>query len=210
MNVEMGSPVIILPRNTNSSALIVADLGHLRVNNCISHSYNDGATSNQNFLNDPSPNILLKEFSIDETCSNCVLDCIKIEILDMDLYSAIRIDDDSSRLGFVHDGRRYLKDKCVLHLKVIRNLDCNTRHDGKYLHIIFSNRNCLMKIFSTSVPENFVSGSLSTAHFILDKMQFNLLMGVMNENLSASTDSANVTMNIPQPEGQQSVLKVIC
>ena len=137
MNVEMGSPVIILPRNAYSSALIVADLGHLRISNCISHSSKDGATSNNpNFSHSSSPNNLLKEFLIDEAC-NCVLDCIKIEILDMDLYSAIRIDDDNNRLGFMHDGGRYLKEKCVLNLKVVRNLDCNTRHDSKYLHSIF-------------------------------------------------------------------------
>ena len=34
-------------------------------------------------------------------------------------------------------------------------------------------------------------------------------MGVMNENLSVNTDSADIAMNIPQSEGQQSVLKVI-
>ncbi|EDV24211.1 uncharacterized protein TRIADDRAFT_57473 [Trichoplax adhaerens] len=188
MNMEMGSPVIILPRNHDSSELIVADLGHLRINNCISQSYNDGTTSNSKNISRPSySNVLLKEFSIDESYRNCVLDCIKIEIIDMDLYSAVRTDDEDNRLGFKHDGERYLKDKCALNLKVIRNLDCYTRHD---------------------VPENSISGSLSTAHFVLDKVQFDLLMGVMNENLSASNaELRNLKISSPQTEVQRSFVK---
>eukprot|EP00061_Rhincodon_typus_P017800 g46664.t1 len=105
----------------------------------------------------------------------CLLDCIVVDLQDMDIFTAVRYPRDhtgrpdscNSDLLFPsylvrHVDGNLLKERCWLKLQVERNLD---------------------KEISHAVPDVAIHGSLSSVHCSLDLNKYKLIRGLIQNNL---------------------------
>ncbi|XP_043215701.1 vacuolar protein sorting-associated protein 13D-like [Amphibalanus amphitrite] len=188
LDVQAGSPVLLLPLSATSRQLLVADLGRLRVTNAFRLSGSeppDAATARDiPFSRRAAPrgrvSPVLRAGRVDRPATPdpvpCLLDVMEVSLSDMDVYSAERLDVLSAaaeRPGpsdlHLHSylvrptpGGRVLKRKAGLKLVVERNLDAALNHD---------------------VPDMSVRGSLSTLDLSVDLPQYKLVRGLLVHNL---------------------------
>ncbi|XP_022802556.1 vacuolar protein sorting-associated protein 13D-like isoform X2 [Stylophora pistillata] len=161
LDVKAGNPVILVPRSAKSSHMLVADLGNLTVNN--------------GFLWEGSPGTLEHSKRRQRASSqgdsgmsshrDCLLDSMNIELVDMDLFTATRVQENNqqspSKFSYKSQGLKLLKEKCKLNLIVERNLDW---------------------AFSRAVPDFNFSGRLSSLCASLDYSQYCFILGMLGEN----------------------------
>ncbi|XP_022090239.1 vacuolar protein sorting-associated protein 13D-like isoform X2 [Acanthaster planci] len=185
MDIEAGSPVCIAPISSKSKDVLVMNLGNLTLKN--------------EFLLAGSPGTIAKlpskvatddvQFSKDSTC---LLDCMHLDLVDMDLFSAERVEpldfdarEDSAMIfpSFVicRKGGRLLKDTCQLRLQVDRNLDAD---------------------ITRAVPDFSVSGMLSSVHCSLDVTQYQLIRGMLDHNLGEKLEEFEAMQRTQNPVNQ--------
>lgn len=171
--LEAGSPIIMLPLSSNSSDLLVIDLGQLSVSNVFKFSGDDGSISP---LSDSS------------TQPKCLLDVMTIQLQNIDLYSGTMISDLSSPKKFANNlesfsfgsnlitkkGPSLLTNKFHLKLQVEQNL---------------------YKKMSHLVPDMTVYGQLSTLDGTLDLKQYKLVRGLLEFNLGEDTEKINPSVS---------------
>ncbi|XP_037627752.1 vacuolar protein sorting-associated protein 13D isoform X3 [Sebastes umbrosus] len=226
LDIEAGAPVIVIPESSCSPRVIVANLGQLRVQNCFlpagahgTFSLKDkervrsaaGRSSEQekprtpsyNFssstgftLGRPAPDTWRapegeEPYSLEDHV--CLLDCIALDLQEVDIFAAERLPcqpwdscgkpPESSDLIFPsysvrRTGDNLLKDRCRLKLKVERNLD---------------------KELSHAVPDMSIHGSLSSVHCSLDLEHYQLIRGLLENNLGESVEDFLRPYNLQDP-----------
>ncbi|MCJ8741597.1 hypothetical protein PDJAM_G00072560 [Pangasius djambal] len=122
----------------------------------------------------------------------CLLDCIAMDLQEMDLFAAERLpcepwDSGVKRLGtdlvfpsysVCRTGGSLLKERCHLKLKVERNLD---------------------KELSHAVPDMSIHGSLSSVHCSLDLERYQLIRGLLEHNLGEPVEEFLRPYNLQDP-----------
>ncbi|XP_029011059.1 intermembrane lipid transfer protein VPS13D isoform X2 [Betta splendens] len=123
----------------------------------------------------------------------CLLDCIALDLQEMDIFAAERLPAqpwdgsgkpaESSDLIFPsysvrRSGDNLLKDHCRLKLKVERNLD---------------------KELSHAVPDMTIHGSLSSVHCCLDRERYQLIRGLLENNLGEPVEEFLRPYNLQDP-----------
>nr|XP_054769178.1 intermembrane lipid transfer protein VPS13D-like [Lytechinus pictus] len=130
----------------------------------------------------------------------CLLDCIHIDLEDMDLYSAERVSptdfdvSDGTALIFPsfivqRKGGKLLKQTCLLKLQVDRNLDIDIRR---------------------TVPDMEIDGLLSSVHCCLDLSQYQLIRGFLDHNLGEHLEEFQPMPRPANPESQTVLSGQIC
>lgn len=136
LEIQAGAPVILLPVSSASEHMLVADLGKLEVSNQL------------------------------QIRTGRVLDVMRIELLDMDLYAARRVVggrgvDLGNGVTVERCGRSLLDDKCRLVLVVERGLS-----EG-----------------GVDEPDLSICGDLSALHVGLDLQHYRLVRGLLAHNI---------------------------
>ncbi|XP_057301627.1 intermembrane lipid transfer protein VPS13D-like isoform X2 [Hydractinia symbiolongicarpus] len=164
LKVNADAPILLLPRNSNSKDLLIANLGKLSINN--------------QFLlaDDPNTNALKFNASrsrnneITDSCEGSVrlLDCINIQLSDMRVFSALAVTEALNEMSYIEQGDEMMTKTCTLDLRIERNLEW---------------------AFGRQVPDISISGSLSSVNLALDLSQHSLIMGMLGENLGEQVDA---------------------
>ncbi|XP_066528182.1 intermembrane lipid transfer protein VPS13D isoform X2 [Hoplias malabaricus] len=122
----------------------------------------------------------------------CLLDCIALDLEEMDLFAAERLPCEPWDGGGKHmdtdlvftsysvrrTGGSLLKERCRLRLKVERNLD---------------------KELSHAVPDMSIHGSLSSVHCSLDLERYQLIRGLLEHNLGEPVEEFLRPYNLQDP-----------
>ncbi|KAM4737865.1 intermembrane lipid transfer protein VPS13D isoform 3-T3 [Anableps anableps] len=224
LDIDAGAPVLIIPESSRSPRVIVANLGQLKVQNLFlpagahgTFSLRDkervrsAAETASNVQDKPTgfpsssasssgfrPKVLhagtIPEDG-DPTSSEehvCLLDCMALDLQEMDIFAAERLPcrlwdstgkPEPSDLIFPsysvrRTGDNLLKDCCRLMLKVERNLD---------------------KELSHAVPDTSIHGSLSSVHCSLDKKHYQLIRGILENNLGEPVEEFLRPYNLQDP-----------
>ncbi|XP_034393657.1 vacuolar protein sorting-associated protein 13D isoform X3 [Cyclopterus lumpus] len=224
LDIEAGAPVILIPESSCSPRVIVANLGQLRVHNCFLLAGAHGTFSlrdkervqkaaerrseQENPRTPPSTStgFTLGRPQVPDTWRAtegdephgleehvCLLDCIALDLQEMDIFAAERLPcqprdsggkpPESSDLIFPsysvrRTGDNLLKDCCRLKLKVERNLD---------------------KELSHAVPDMSIHGSLSSVHCSLDLEHYQLIRGLLENNLGEPVEDFLRPYNLQDP-----------
>uniref|UniRef100_UPI0037E8D5D5 intermembrane lipid transfer protein VPS13D n=1 Tax=Semicossyphus pulcher TaxID=241346 RepID=UPI0037E8D5D5 len=226
LDIEAGAPVILIPESSRSPRVIVANLGQLKVQNCFlpagahgTFSLRDkervrsaaGRSSEQEKpRTSPSSTSSSTGFTLGrpqfpdsgrapeedgpQSLEDhvCLLDCIALDLQEMDIFAAERLPSqlwdsvkppESSDLIFPsysvrRTGDNLLKDRCRLKLKVERNLD---------------------KELSHAVPDMSIHGSLSSVHCSLDLEHYQLIRGLLENNLGEPVEDFLRPYNLQDP-----------
>lgn len=217
LDIEAGAPVIIIPESSDSPRVIVANLGQLKVHNCFLPAGAHGTfslrdkegvknaaersnneersrtiSSSTDFCLGRPPATNKEADSEEDTVLEhvCLLDCIVLDLQQMDIFAAERVPSEtcakapeSSDLIFpsysVHRiGGNMLKGCCRLKLKVERNLD---------------------KELSHAVPDMAIHGSLSSVHCSLDQEHYQLIRGLLENNMGEPVEEFLRPYNLQDP-----------
>uniref|UniRef100_A0A8C9YV61 Vacuolar protein sorting 13 homolog D n=1 Tax=Sander lucioperca TaxID=283035 RepID=A0A8C9YV61_SANLU len=221
LDIEAGAPVILIPESSRSPRVIVANLGQLRVQNCFLPAGAHGTFSLRDKVEKLTmahaffPSLVreifgtntfqtpLHSLSIHSTLHImlfvplcvffpleehvCLLDCIALDLQEMDIFAAERLPcgnpPESSDLIFPsysvrRTGDNLLKDCCRLKLKVERNLD---------------------KELSHAVPDMSIHGSLSSVLCSLDLEHYQLIRGLLENNLGEPVEDFLRPYNLQDP-----------
>ncbi|XP_053338052.1 intermembrane lipid transfer protein VPS13D isoform X1 [Clarias gariepinus] len=122
----------------------------------------------------------------------CLLDCISVDLQEMDLFAAERLPCESWDSGVKRldtdlvfpsysvrrSGGSLLKERCRLKLKVERNLDRELSH---------------------AVPDMSIHGSLSSVHCSLDLERYQLIRGLLEHNLGEPVEEFLRPYNLQDP-----------
>ncbi|XP_076167518.1 vacuolar protein sorting 13D isoform X3 [Ptiloglossa arizonensis] len=150
LELHAGAPVILLPVSSRSDELILLNLGELTAHN---------------------------QFAISEEIHKCMLDIMFLELVNMDVYAAKRVncDDRNENIdtlavsGFLIKklGSSLLTEMCHLKLRIERNLDT---------------------YISREIPDLSIHGTLSTMDCALDPAQYMLIRGLLSYNIGENLD----------------------
>ncbi|KAM9751025.1 intermembrane lipid transfer protein VPS13D isoform 4-T4 [Menidia menidia] len=220
LDIQAGAPVIVIPESSRSPRVIVANLGQLRVQNCFlpagaygtfslrdkervrnaagseqekprSSTSSTGSTPGRPEASDTggSPR---EEHPHSPEPHVCLLDCMALDLQEMDIFAAEHLpcrpwdgggQPESSELIFPsysvrRTGDNLLKDRCRLRLKVERNLDRELSH---------------------AVPDMSIHGSLSSVHCCLDMKHYQLIRGLLENNLGEPVEEFLRPYNLQDP-----------
>ncbi|XP_017292232.1 vacuolar protein sorting-associated protein 13D isoform X2 [Kryptolebias marmoratus] len=220
LDIEAGAPVIVIPESSQSPQVIVANLGKLRVRNRFlpagahgTFSLRDkehvrnaawrtneqdrptnsstGGTQGRPQATDTTRTPMEKNPHTSEN-HVCLLDCMALDLQEMDIFAAQCLpgcswdgadNPESSNLIFSsfsvrRTGDNLLKDCCRLKLQIERNLD---------------------KELSQAVPDMSIHGSLSSVHCSLDKKHYQLIRGLLENNLGEPVEEFLRPYNLQDP-----------
>ncbi|XP_033641822.1 vacuolar protein sorting-associated protein 13D-like isoform X2 [Asterias rubens] len=188
LDIEAGSPVCIAPISSKSKDVLVVNLGNLTLKNEFLMAGSEGTIARL-------PSKVASDdvqFSKESVNHVCLLDCMHLDLSDMDLFSAERVEhvnfnarDDTAMIfpSFVicRKGGRLLKNTCMLKLQVDRNLDAD---------------------ISRAAPDFSVSGMLSSVHCSLDVAQYQLIRGMLDHNLGEKLEEFQSMQRTQNPVNQ--------
>ncbi|XP_030278179.1 vacuolar protein sorting-associated protein 13D isoform X1 [Sparus aurata] len=222
LDIEAGAPVILIPESSRSPRVIVANLGQLRVQNCFqpagaheTFSHRDKervrSAAGRSSSAKEKPRTASAGFTLGRPQATdtgrspeedgpdssedhvCLLDCMALDLQEMDIFAAERLPcqpwdsgckpTESADLIFPsycvrRTGDNLLKDCCRLTLKVERNLD---------------------KELSHAVPDTSIHGSLSSVHCSLDMEHYQLIRGLLENNLGEPVEDFLRPYNLQDP-----------
>uniref|UniRef100_A0A9J8AXX9 Vacuolar protein sorting 13 homolog D n=1 Tax=Cyprinus carpio carpio TaxID=630221 RepID=A0A9J8AXX9_CYPCA len=206
LDIEAGAPVLLIPESSRSKRLIVANLGQLRVRNHFLPAGTRGTFSLRDkvekltmahtfFPSLVSPTIpiyTLHHHSAPVGYNVCLLDCIALDLQEMDIFAAewlpcepwdsvgkhLETDLIFPSYAVRRSGEALLKERCHLKLKVERNLD---------------------KELSHAVPDMSIHGSLSSVHCSLDLERYQLIRGLLEHNLGEPVEEFLRPYNLQDP-----------
>lgn len=172
LNVEAGSPVILVPVCSTSEHLLVIDLGRISVSNKFIMSNGSVCipTVDKARRVKGLPNLVGASDP-----SSVLVDVIQVELSNMDLCTAQRQKANRSQVGDLilgsylirRSGQSLLKETCEMKLEVRRNLDSH---------------------LSRPVADMDVCGLLSTVECSIDEHQYKLVRGLLTFNLGEPID----------------------
>ncbi|KAJ6645642.1 Vacuolar protein sorting-associated protein 13D [Pseudolycoriella hygida] len=167
LEINAGSPIILLPVSSHSDKVIVADLGELSLQNSFHLASESGIISIKGDIAGP-----------DE-----ILDVMHVHLMNTDLFAGVRISKseiaagkmdicmDMNTYAILKQGSNLLNSKCHLKLIVERNMDSWK---------------------SQNVPDFSVHGTLSRLEAVLDLQQYQLVRGFLSYNLGECIDDLNI------------------
>uniref|UniRef100_A0A3Q2EIY1 Vacuolar protein sorting 13 homolog D n=1 Tax=Cyprinodon variegatus TaxID=28743 RepID=A0A3Q2EIY1_CYPVA len=200
LDIDAGAPVLIIPESSRSPRVIVANLGQLKVQNLFLPAGAHGTFS----LRDKVEKLTMAHAFFPSLVSHtdavtpirqdhvCLLDCMALDLQEMDIFAAEHLPcrpwDSASKpepsdlifpsYSVRRTGENLLKDCCRLTLKVERNLD---------------------KELSHAVPDTSIHGSLSSVHCSLDKKHYQLIRGILENNLGEPIEEFLRPYNLQDP-----------
>ncbi|XP_037024186.1 vacuolar protein sorting-associated protein 13D isoform X2 [Bradysia coprophila] len=163
LEINAGSPIILLPLSSRSEKVIVADLGEFSLQNNFHLASERGIIS----------------IKVDDTGPDEILDVMQVHLVNTDLFAGIRIGKsdfvagkldicmDMNGYAILKQGSNLLNSKCHLKLIVERNMDSWK---------------------SQNVPDISVHGTLSRLEAVLDLQQYQLVRGFLSYNLGECID----------------------
>ena len=189
LNVEAGSPVILVPVCSTSEHLLVIDLGRISVSNNFMMSNGSVCTPTVNKSRKSGVKGLpIVPVSTDPEA--VLVDIIQLELSSMDLCTGQRAKANRSQVGDLilgsylirRSGQSLLKDTCEMKVEIRRNLDS---HLGR------------------PVPDMNLCGLLSTVECSVDEHQYKLVRGLLVFNLGEPMDLIT-SGHSPPPSPMQS------
>uniref|UniRef100_A0A8C2JST0 Vacuolar protein sorting 13 homolog D n=1 Tax=Cyprinus carpio TaxID=7962 RepID=A0A8C2JST0_CYPCA len=156
-------------------------------------SASDAGTTSGFTLGRPQPGLeCIPEADVPSKDNVCLLDCIALDLQEMDIFAAERLpcepwDSVGKHLetdlifpsyAVRRSGEALLKERCHLKLKVERNLD---------------------KELSHAVPDMSIHGSLSSVHCSLDLERYQLIRGLLEHNLGEPVEEFLRPYNLQDP-----------
>ncbi|XP_057336557.1 intermembrane lipid transfer protein Vps13D isoform X1 [Microplitis mediator] len=158
LELHAGAPIILLPVSSRSEQLLVLDLGELTAAN---------------------------SFHVSEQDSQCLLDVMSLELVNMDVYTATRVKSDHVETSIDNQtliggfyvsklGPSLLTDKCHLSLRIERNLDIYV---------------------SREIPDLSIQGTLSTMNCAMDPAQYMLVRGLLSYNIGENLDDIRMFLD---------------
>lgn len=168
LNVEAGSPVILVPVCSTSEHLLVIDLGKITVSNYFNVSNGSMSLSVKDSVRSSGKRNLPV---IKWTDSSTVLvDVIKIELSSMDICTGLRLKVNRSQVGDLilgsylvrRSGQSLLKETCEMSMEVRRNLDTH---------------------MARPIADIDLCGLLSTVECSVNEYQYKLIRGLLSFNL---------------------------
>ncbi|XP_028393538.1 vacuolar protein sorting-associated protein 13D-like [Dendronephthya gigantea] len=165
LDIIAGSPLMIFPKSSTSEDLLVASLGHMTLRNQFLFADDEG-TILRGLSSEAEDDEL--EILPDKSCGSeevgppCMLDHMEVELVDIDLFSAVSISQQGDVFLYKRQGNKLFKETCKLDLMIERNLDWAR---------------------SRAVPDMSIWGALSSMHVNLDYSQYGLILGFLNQNL---------------------------
>ncbi|XP_076023177.1 intermembrane lipid transfer protein VPS13D isoform X2 [Genypterus blacodes] len=227
LDIKAGAPVLLIPESSRSPRVIVVNLGQLRVCNSFlpvgsrgtfsfqdkehelstatrssdqekstSSPFSSSSLSGLNVSRAQPPDTggVLNEGDLHSSEDHvCLLDCIALDLQEMDVFAAECLPcqplgsggkpPNSSDLIFPsylvnRTGESLLRDRCHLKLKVERNLDKDLSH---------------------AVPDMTIHGSLSSVHCSLDPEHYQLIRGLLQNNLGEPVEEFLRPYNLQDP-----------
>ncbi|KAM3617296.1 uncharacterized protein V6R79_004435 [Siganus canaliculatus] len=223
LDIKAGAPVLIIPESSWSQRVIVANLGQLQVQNCFlpagahgtfllrDQEQQGGAAGRQG---EQQPDLrtssstwfsLFRQQTYNTDSAQkeggphslehhvCLLDCISLDLQEMDIFAGERLPcqpwdsgvkpSESADLIFPsycvrRTGDNLLRDHCHLKLEVERNLD---------------------KELSHAVPDMSIHGTLSSVHCSLDQEHYQLIRGLLENNLGEPVEDFLRPYNLQDP-----------
>ncbi|KAL0274818.1 UNVERIFIED_CONTAM: hypothetical protein PYX00_002852 [Menopon gallinae] len=183
IEINAGSPVLLLPLSSLSPQVLVADLGKLTVRNKFRMAGSESATA----TTPPEGTTTVK----------CLLDIMSVDLMNMDLFAGRRYNStlfedgnceavDFGIMRIVKEGPSLLPDKCHLKLQIDRNLDTH---------------------LSREVPDLSVKGSLNKLEASLDLSQYKLIRGLLSYNIGENmqdlydSDDNNQSLGVSVSKG---------
>lgn len=166
--LEAGSPIILLPVSSNSSDLLVVDLGQLSLSNIFKFSGDEGTIS-----------VVPKGSQ-----SKCLVEVMTIQLQNIDLYSGDMISElgspkrNSGHLESFNFGSNLITKKGPSLLT-------------KKFHLKLQVEQNLHKKISHLIPDMSIYGQLSTLDGTLDFKQYRLIRGLLAFNLGEDTEKIN-------------------
>lgn len=232
LDISAGSPVIVIPRSSSSTDVLVADLGKITVRNTFLTAGSKGTISyckrmmdthaagnsefefNTHLAHDSEKEKIIqnKQFDADNYISDdiseflsnehqCLLDVINVELTDMDLYSAIHLSEEKKekrRNQISHSS----SDKILMFPSFVIKKQGNDLLQQKFMLQVQVERN-LDSAISHIVPDWAIEGVLSSVHVTLDKEQYLLIFGILNQNLGEPLEEFTFD---PSTEAEQFIL----
>lgn len=182
LNVEAGSPVILVPVCSTSEHLLVIDLGRISVSNKFMMS--NGSVCVPAVDKTRKVKALPKVAGTSDP-SAVLVDVIQVELSNMDLCTGQRQKANRSQVGDLilgsylirRCGQSLLKETCEMKLEVRRNLDSH---------------------LDRPIPDMNLCGLLSTVECSIDEHQYKLVRGLLAFNLGEPIDF--LYQNQPQPD----------
>ncbi|KAK6626649.1 hypothetical protein RUM44_009125 [Polyplax serrata] len=158
LEINAGSPVLLLPVSSTSPEVLVVNLGKLTVRNRFRRAGCDGTVTS----NPPEGT----------TTVSCLLDVMSLDLVNMDLYAGIRHSSTSNKsenktlefgsVRITKQGPSLLPNECHLKLQIDRNLDTH---------------------LSREVPDISIKGTLEKLEASLDLSQYKLIRGLLSYNI---------------------------
>ncbi|XP_055378948.1 intermembrane lipid transfer protein Vps13D [Condylostylus longicornis] len=184
LEINAGSPIIILPLSFDSNQLIVADLGEFSLKNSFRLSSEKDIITKKSDINAPHDEILdvmqvdllnTNLFTGERICKKFSSpDDIYKHINDIDNNKKIEICLDMGGYWITKQSKSLLKEKCHLKLQIERNMDTWKSH------------NC---------PDVSVQGILSRVECVLDLEQYKLIRGFLAYNLGEPINDVYTSFN---------------
>ncbi|XP_076824042.1 intermembrane lipid transfer protein VPS13D-like isoform X2 [Clavelina lepadiformis] len=196
LNIEADAPVILIPESSHADRLLVANLGHITVQNEFLRNGQPGTLSYINGNTDIRGEVEQTHFdrlnSATQLPSNsprgCLLDVIRVDLIDMGLYTATYTRNtyessipsrvDKTKLTFPSytvtcHARPMLKEKVKLKLQMELNLEKEITHRG--------------------APDLALSVHLSSVYCYMDHTQYWLIRSILDHN------AGELIPDFPQP-----------
>ena len=159
LNIQAGAPVLLFPYSSSSTSILVTDLGHLSVRNKF----------------------------MEESPSN-VFDCISLDLMEMDLYSAelkeSRVTETNPKVD-KSDSKSWVLDK---HCIVVKTSNSSSLLKNKCA-LKLKVKRALSGISSSTQASMSVQGTLSTVYATVDPEKYQVKLRGLVESLIFVADS---------------------
>ena len=177
LNVEVGSPVIMVPVSSSSENLLVIDLGRIATSNKFVTFNGSASPAVSTVDNSATPGVKgVSNPPIDSNTSAVLVDVLEVQLLKMNLYTGQRQNTKPSQTGDVtlgpyhirRSGQPLIKEPCDMKLVVRRNLDSH---------------------LAKPIPDMDISGLFPNVKCYVNENQFKLLRALVSLNLGEAIDS---------------------
>ena len=177
LNVEAGSPVILVPVSSYSDHLLVIDLGQISISNRFVMS-NGTASTSSTIANAPARKLVFRITSQADSGS-VLVDVIQMILSNMDLRTGLRLKTSRTQISDLilgsylirRSGPSLLTETCQMKLEIQRNLDPHS---------------------ARPIPDISVQGLLSTVRCSVDEFQYKMIRGLLAFNLGENLDEFQV------------------
>lgn len=213
LNVEVGSPVIMVPVSSSSEHLLVIDLGRIATSNKFV-TFNGSASPAVTTVDNSTLGVKgVSNPPIASNTSAVLVDVLEVQLLKMNLYTGQRQNTKPSQTGDVTlgpyhirpSGQPLIKEPCDMKLVVRRNLDSHLAKPIPDMDIsgLFPNVKCYVNENQFKLLRALVSLNLGEAILLVDPIPL-----LPNESFPEVSPSAALRPNAQRSKAQELGLKL--